>query len=113
MGMSERTLARYFIRKGYVRAANEYLRRTRGRAYKKGYEVRFVLKSVQERNEVRDLLLEVGLKPGNPFEKHSRIVQPVYGRESVRKILSWVARVRRAGSPRNERSRRSIGRTKR
>jgi hypothetical protein len=37
---------------------------------------------------VRRLVRAVGLRPGKPFAKHGRIVQPVYGQTAVRWFLS-------------------------
>lgn len=73
-----------FRRGGYVRSADLAKRKERGsERYKKGYEVRFVLDTESELKDVRRLLKAAGYKPGKPFEKHAKIVQPVYGRVAV------------------------------
>ena len=77
-------LRRIFARGGYVRSADLDKRAIRGSsAYKKGYEVRFVLENATELKAVRRLLRAAGFRPAKPFTKHSKIVQPVYGRAAV------------------------------
>jgi hypothetical protein len=93
MKASQRRVAEYFLRNGYLRAADPRLRRDRGQAYKKGYEVRFVLGSSGELKEVRALLRDAGIRPGRPFRKHSRLIQPVYGDAAQITILSWVGKL--------------------
>lgn len=51
--------------------------------YKKGWEVRLVLASKTELEEARHLLMMEGYRLGRPFAKHSRWVQPVYGKAAV------------------------------
>lgn len=72
---------------GYARVADLAKRKQRGSAsYKKGYEVRFVLATKEELAHVRRLLKAAGFEPGKPFAKHSKLVQPVYGREAVERL---------------------------
>jgi len=80
-------LAQFFRRSGYVRVAKEALRRERGQAYHKGYALRSVVDSARELEPIRQLLAEAGFKPAQPFQKHSRTVQPVYGRRIVELFL--------------------------
>jgi len=82
-GPAATELAAEFARCGYVRRRDADRRVREGRSYKKGYEVRFVLDSSDELRAVRRLLQAVGLRPGRPFHKHRRLVQPVYGRAAV------------------------------
>ncbi len=84
----ESALKRFFQRHGYVRVADLGIREELGRKYKKGYEVRLVAVSRREVAWLRRLLKQVGFKPGKPFQKHSRIVQPIYGRVAVEWFLS-------------------------
>jgi len=76
-------LLRWFERGGYLRCCDPQRRAREGDAYKKGYEVRFVLDSEKNLQEVRRLLAAAGIRPGKPFRKHQRYVQPVYGRSTV------------------------------
>lgn len=76
-------LANLFARTGYVRRCDAARRELDGRSYKKGYEVRFLLVSERQVQEARRLLCAAGLQPGKVFRKHSRYVQPVYGRAAV------------------------------
>lgn len=72
-----------FLRCGYIRRCDADRRGRDGQSYKKGFEVRFVVGSPGDLRVVRRLLEEVGLRPGRPFRKHGRLVQPVYGRAVV------------------------------
>ena len=51
--------------------------------YKKGFEVRFAAASPADLNQLRRLLSGAGLKPGRPYKKANRWIQPVYGRAAV------------------------------
>src|SRR2546427_9216150 len=83
-------LARLYQTSGYVRLSDEQRKRKDAQKYKKGSEVRFVVGTRGELEIVRGLLRQVGLKPGAPFQKHSRWVQPVYGREAVDRFVNRV-----------------------
>lgn len=88
-------LLAWFGRGGYMRRCDPERRKREGQAYKKGYEVRFVLDSQQAVRQVRRLLLGAGFRPGRTFRKSNRIVLPVYGRATV----EWfVKRLPRYGS---------------
>jgi len=76
-------LRRFFEQHGYVRVANVILREQMKQFYHKGYEVRLVVKTESELAFVRQLLTQIGFKAGKPFQKHNRIVQPVYGKSAV------------------------------
>lgn len=77
----------WFERTGYVRRYDPQRRIDERHEYKKGSEVRFVLASKSETSTVRQLLRAVGLHSGRPFDKHGRIVLPVYGEEALRWFL--------------------------
>jgi len=76
-------LADVFRRNGYVRAPDMEKRKQFGLKYRKGWEVRLVLASEEDLEETRRLLAKAGLTAGQPFTKHSRWVQPVYGKTAV------------------------------
>ncbi len=84
----EGLLRQAFRRSGYVRVVDKTLRKEMGQKYKKGYEVRLVVKTKRELTQIRQLLRQVGFKTGKPFEKHSRMVQPIYGKSAVEWFLS-------------------------
>ncbi|HRQ37948.1 MAG TPA: hypothetical protein PLD25_08540 [Chloroflexota bacterium] len=86
---AEVLLAWYFQRNGYVRVVNEERRQQLGQMYKKGYEVRLVVNNEKELAHIRHLLEQIGFKAGKPFQKHCRIVQPVYGKRSVEWFSKW------------------------
>jgi hypothetical protein len=83
----EIALRQLFQQHGYVRAADEE-RKQQDAKYKKGYEVRLVVKTEDELTLIRHWLEQVGLKPGKPFRKHNRLVQPIYGKAAVEWFLS-------------------------
>lgn len=85
---AEVLLRQSFHRGGYVRVVNKARRKQMGRNYKKGYEVRLVVKTPRELAQIRQLLRQVGFAAGQPFQKHRRIVQPIYGKAAVEWFLS-------------------------
>lgn len=79
-------LLEIYMRNGYARTPNAE-RRTREKAlYKKGWEIRLVLKNENELAEVRRLLRQAGIEPGRPFMKSKQWVQPLYGKEVAEKF---------------------------
>ena len=87
-------LLRWFERGGYIRRYDPDRRAREGQGYKKGYEVRFVLASEEDLPVVRRLLTAAKLRPGKPFRKHQRYVQPVYGRAAVEWFVDRVSKDR-------------------
>lgn len=82
-------LAAAFGRNGYVRLQNpDRLGREGYARYKKGDELRFVVRTQRELAAVRRLLRLAGYQPGRPFVKALQYAQPVYGRTAVRELLS-------------------------
>lgn len=80
----ERLLRLAFQRNGYVRVADLARRKERGAmVYKKGNEVRIIVRTEAELARVQDLLRRVGFKPGKPFRKAHQWAQPVYGKAAV------------------------------
>lgn len=84
---AEETLRQLLLNGGYVRVADLAKRSAHGSAsYKKGYEARFVVATRQELESVRRLLKAAGFRAGKPFAKHTKLVQPVYGRDAVERL---------------------------
>ncbi len=79
-------LAQIFCRNGCMRLPDVARQKEGHTKYKKGYEIRFVAESKTELNQIRRLLKQTGLKPGNPYQKGYQFVQPVYGKEAARKL---------------------------
>ncbi len=73
-----------------MRVPNLERREKESATYRKGYEIRFVVATKRQLAEIRRLLRRVGFKPGKPFQKHSRWVQPVYGRHVMQQFRSWM-----------------------
>lgn len=74
----------------YMRRPNPERQQEGYRHYKKGWEVRLSVKSLDDLEMVRRLLVESGFETGRPFRKQSRWVQPLYGRDAVERFLSLV-----------------------
>jgi antitoxin HigA-1 len=84
-------LAALFQSSGYVRRQNaERLAEEGPHSYKKGEEVRFKTSSEAELEEIRRLLLEAGFRLGKPYGPKSQMLQPVYGRDQVRRFLRMI-----------------------
>ncbi|MEV4558958.1 hypothetical protein AB0K51_18485 [Kitasatospora sp. NPDC049285] len=74
---------------GYVRQPDPARRGgDEGRAYKKGWEVRFTARSEEEIAEIRDLVTAAGFAPARPFFKGHQLIQPVYGIAAVQAYLA-------------------------
>ncbi len=79
-----------FARPGYVRTANLARRKEIGsQRYKKGWEVRLVVRDARELAEVRRALAAAGFRLARPFQKYGRIAQPVYGKAAVEAFLRF------------------------
>lgn len=89
----------WFERGGYFRCYDPQRRDREGTAYKKGYEVRFVLDSEKNLQEVRRLLTAAGIRPARPFRKHQRYVQPVYGRSALEQFVNYWETARLSSHP--------------
>ncbi|MFD8593948.1 hypothetical protein ACFV1L_02980 [Kitasatospora sp. NPDC059646] len=74
---------------GYVRQPDPARRGGEdGRAYKKGWEVRFTARSEEEITEIRELVTAAGFAPARPFFKGHQLIQPVYGIAAVQAYLA-------------------------
>ncbi|MER8185474.1 hypothetical protein [Kitasatospora sp. NPDC094015] len=74
---------------GYVRRPDLARRNSEdGRAYKKGWEVRFTARTEEEITEIRDLVIAAGFAPARPFFKGHQLIQPVYGMAAVQAYLA-------------------------
>jgi len=74
----------------YMRRPNPERYQEGWRRYKKGWEVRLSIKSLDDVEIVRGLLVDIGFKPGRPFRKHTRWVLPLYGKNTVERFSSLV-----------------------
>jgi len=88
-------LLEHFRRGGYIRLPNSDRRKAEKSSYKKGPEVRLIVKDKTELREVRRLLREAGLRPGAPYARWSRIIQPVYSEAAAAFFLRSSGRDRR------------------
>ena len=84
-----RRLAELHSRNGCFRVPSARNLDERPWTYKKGWEVRIVVDDQDALGEVQALLERVGLRPGTPYAKHQKIVQPVYGRGAVLAFREW------------------------
>lgn len=84
----EALLRQCFREGGCVRVVDKTRRKKMGQLYKKGYEVRLVVRTRAESLKIRGLLRQVGLNPAATYVKRNQIVQPVYGKAAVEWFLS-------------------------
>ncbi len=54
-----------------------------------GYEIRLVAFTQRELRELRRAIRAAGLKPGKPFAKVNRWIQPIYGRDAMDQMVAW------------------------
>lgn len=84
-------LTEFFRRNGYARWKDTGRAEQDGaQRYKKGDEVRLVANSRAELTLIRQLVLEVGFRPGLPFGKGHQYRLPLYGREQVKQFLELI-----------------------
>lgn len=84
---ASKILTGFFLRNGILRSKNELRHRIFGsKKYKKGYEVRFVLKNQEEVDQVRAALIALEINVVKTFTKANQIVQPVYGEPLFKKM---------------------------
>ncbi|MBI5851031.1 MAG: hypothetical protein HZB39_08375 [Planctomycetes bacterium] len=76
-------LFEFFMRCSCVRQPKGERRTDEPATYKKGWEVRLVLDDLDELTEARRLLARMRLRPGRPYRKGRKWVQPIYGRRAV------------------------------
>lgn len=87
---AKKVVKQAFLRTGYIRWRDpKKLSRQTRQAYKKGYEIRFPVESRAEQRALVAALRALDIEPGRPFQKHSRIVVPVYGKDQVERILEF------------------------
>jgi len=90
-------LVRLIRRKAYLRQPSVERRRAEKGRYRKGWEVRLVLRDEAELGEAQRVVEEAGLRTGRPFTKHSRWVLPLYGRKTAELVKAHVRRKRGEG----------------
>ena len=83
-------LVELFERNGVLRWPDADRRAEEGRAYKKGYEVRFVAYSKTELRHIRRLLKHANFPLATPFQKIGRFVQPLYGKQHVERLCEYL-----------------------
>jgi hypothetical protein len=88
-------LADYLRANSYARVPNASRREEGYEAYKKGYELRIVVKSQMDLKKVKSLLRDVGITPGKAFRKAQQWVLPVYGKDAVSTLLKYKPRARK------------------
>ncbi len=81
-----------FNRNGYVRQQDKKRWKAEGTSnYKKGSEVRLLVKTEDELAELQELLARAHFVFGTPFYKGAQYCQPIYGKQQVERFLSMVA----------------------
>lgn len=88
------TLAEFVRGNSYTRVPSpKRMKEGRG-SYKKGYEIRIIVKTWAESRLVRKLLRQDGISPGAAFRKAGRWAVPVYGLDDVLAVLKYKRRSR-------------------
>lgn len=91
LGPAQRRAVEVFLNGGCVRTPNEDRLEEGYRSYKKGWEIRFTLRSKPEVSQLRLILQDAGLDAGSSYRKRERTwILPVYGRDQVTRFLRWV-----------------------
>lgn len=89
----ERLLASSFERNGCLRVPNPERRKNEPRSYKMGYEIRLVATSKRELRDLRRAIRACGFKPGSPFTKVNRWIQPIYGRQAMESLAELLEKL--------------------
>ena len=93
--MSEsNTLTEYLRANSYARVPDETRQEEGWTEYKKGYELRIVVKSQDDLKRVRKLLQDASIKPGKAYRKAQQWVQPVYGKQAVNSLIALKSKKR-------------------
>lgn len=87
-------LADYLRANSYARVPNADRQEEGWTAYKKGYELRIVVKTQDDLRQVRRLLLQMGIQPGKAYRKAQQWVVPVYGKQAVNQLVALKSRKR-------------------
>jgi hypothetical protein len=82
------TLTEYLRANSYARVPDETRQEEGWTEYKKGYELRIVVKTQEDVKKVRHLLQDAGIKPGKAYRKAQQWVQPVYGKQAFRSLMA-------------------------
>ena len=80
-------LASFYRRNSCLRVPDTVRLAEGYRAYEKGCELRLILEDAGELAEVQRLLATAGFRPGRPYRKGPRWVQPLYGHEAVARFV--------------------------
>jgi len=92
-----RRLGRFFNRNAYCRRPDLARQQEGHLSYRKGWEVRLVLKDEDEVWLVSNLIRRVGLNPGKTFQKGRKWIVPIYGQEAVESFQEWSDLVEKHG----------------
>ncbi|MBI4675551.1 MAG: hypothetical protein HY741_28235 [Chloroflexi bacterium] len=88
------TIADYVRTNSYARVPSAERQDEGWTAYKKGYELRIVVKTQDDLKQLRRLLLDAGIQPGKAFRKAKQWVVPVYGKAAVTELLKYKPKAR-------------------
>ncbi len=88
------TLTDYLRANSYARVPSETRQEEGWGAYKKGHELRIVVKTPDDLKKVRRLLQDASIKPGKAYRKARQWVQPVYGKQAVNALIALKSKKR-------------------
>jgi len=63
--------------------------------YKKGYEIRISVNTIEELKIVKSSLKKEDITVGNPYKKRQKIILPIYGMENTGKFIRAVSKARK------------------
>lgn len=87
-------LVDYLRANSYARVPDETRQEEGWGSYKKGYELRIVVKSQDDVKKLRKLLQDSHIKPGKAYRKAQQWVQPVYGKQAVNQLTALKSKKR-------------------
>lgn len=80
-------LEEFFLRSGYLRIRNEnQLEEYGSQKYKKGFEIRFVARNINELELIRNSITALSYKLSKSYISNNRFIQPLYGKEITLKF---------------------------
>lgn len=87
---AQRRAVELFHKGACVRTPNEDRLEEGHQKYKKGWEIRFSVRSRSDASELKRILQSLDLRSGRPYRKHQTTwILPMYGREQVQRFLGW------------------------
>lgn len=94
-GRPDPELVKLFAQHGYIRVRVPKPGAEGKQRYNKGFEVRIPVPDKTTARRVAQMLKDVGLRPGKPYQTGKRLVVCVYGRPAAEAFVRWSKRYNR------------------